>query len=408
LIMSTSLKEPSALTSLAEYHQTAETAWAIANNNVHISPSPIMEAHRLEVRCLAPWDNGNQGSCRTPADFIPIVTVPGMPAKRYPEFASALIGPTVACLRLESPQMWLASNTRDLVRLVTAVVAARAGFWSAVNWVPEPSASLPAKALVYDVKRRALWLARSSGTAAHDLWLAVNSLPLMHMRYEADVVCHIGVVSPALALTGAVALTQFGPAYMVGLMIRQVDTVLRTRMPDAAYAELMMTDKFVVDGVRFGPLTGAPFAAARRWASDPLAAVSAQQRVAATPLEASDLKAQEEDLLSGISTPAVAPSCDTDDTEILSDPLMARVREHMLSRPDVPAPPEPTVLNGGMDTPRPSTPAQVPPTPTAKVVRMMTPEDADAIREIASDARRWNPPAPSELMNANPDQSVAW
>lgn len=408
--MTSTIQEPNASTSLQEYYDTVNRAWAIANGNVHVPPAPILEVHRIEVRCLAPWDSGNQGSCKTPADFVPIVTVPAMPAQRYPEFAAALVGPTIACLRLESPQLWLASNTRDLVRLVTAVVAARAGFWSAVNWVPPASAVLPEKALVYDTKRRALWLARSTGTKEHDLWLAVNSLPVAHMRNEAEVVCHVSAVSPALALTGAVSLTQFGPAYVVGLMVRQVSAVLRMRMSEAAHAELALTDKFVVDGIRFGPMTGAPFAAARRWASDPLAAVSAQQRVAATQLEASELRAQEGDLLSGISTPAAAPSYENEDAEILHDPLMARIKEHMLSRPDAPAPAEPTMLNGGFDTPRPGTPARraTPPAVEPRMVQIITPRDAAMIREVAADARRWDPPAPSELMNADPDEEVKW
>jgi len=408
--MATSVQEPNANTSLAEYAQTADRAWEIANANVYMSPTPILEVHRLEVRCLAPWDSGSNGLCKTPADIIPVVTVPNLPATRYPEYAASLIGPTLACLRLEHPRLWLASNTTDLIRIVTVVVAARAGFWSAVNWVPESCPSLPTKALVYDTKRRHLWLAQSSGAKDHDLWLATHALGGKRMKNEGEVVRHLSAVSPVLALTGSVALTQSGPAYTVGLMLRQVAKVLHSRMSEAAFMELSISDKFVSDAIRFGPLTGAPFAAARRWAADPLAAVLAQQRVVVTQVERSELKAQEADLLSGISTPVVASFDRLDEDEVLDDPLMARVREHMMQQPAGPAPEEPTILNGGYDTPRPGTPQMsvIPPRPETVYVPRMTADEANMIRDAAAAAAFVNPPAPSELMNANAEESVKW
>jgi len=408
--MALSIREPNPNTSLVEYIQTTDQAWEIANVNVYLRPTPVLEVHRLEVRCLAPWDSGNTGLCKTPADFVPVVTVPGLPATRYPEFATALIGPTLACLRIEHPRMWIASNTTDLIRVVTAVVAARAGFWSAVNWVPEPCPSLPPKALVYDNKRRNLWLARSSGVKEHDSWLAIHALGGSRMKNEGEVVRHLSAVSPVLALTGAVALTQSGPAYTVGLMLKQVAKVLRARMSELAFRELGITDKFVSDALRFGPLTGALFAAARRWAADPLAAVLAQQRVAVTQAERSELKAQEADLLSGISTPVVASSNGLDEDEVLDDPLMVRVREHMMQQYDAQAPDEPTLINGGYDTPRPGTPQMqvIPPRPGTVIVPQMTADDANMIRDVAAAAAVANPPAPSALMGANPEESVIW
>lgn len=408
--MSASVTNVNSKMGAAEFHTMAERAWAVANDNLCLAPSPVVEAHKLEVRCLTPWEPGNGGYCRTPVDFVPVVTVDKMPPRRYPEYVSSLIGPTIACMRLESPQLWLASNTMDLVRLVTVCVAARAGFWAAVNWTPAASASLPEKALVYDTKRRNLWLAKSRGDKAHDVWLAVYSLPFVHMDHESEVVSQISVVSPALALTGAVTLTQLGPAYMVALMIKQVARAARSRMSEPAYQELNLADKYMVDAIRFGPMTGAPYAAARRWASDPLAAVCAQRRVADSPQEVVELQATEEDLLSGMSTPASSAMFDDDDQAFFEDPLMKRVREASSQAVAHETPIAPTVLNSGIDTPRPGTPTAA----RQEVEHASTPRqamravDVEMIREVAANARQWAPPAPSELMGANAEEEVKW
>lgn len=392
----------------------AQEAWALANLVRHVPTSPMLEMHKEPIQCSVPWNNGSTTLCRTSLDFLPAVVVENMPASCYPAYISPLTSFTIACLRIARPDLSVALCVPNFIRMVTLAVAARAGFWAAVGWTPKPSATLPRRALYFDRKRKELWINKSTGTAEHDLWLAMNALPFAKMSHEEEVARHVSAACPMAVLTGAMSTIHTGPAYATGLTLKAVVRVLRFRMSNDAYVASGLPDRALVECIQYAPLVGAPLAAVRRWALDPLVALGAQRRIATSAPEVEDLRSQMDELLqSNSSMDELASSDDVNPAEF-ADPLLevstnlvaatARVSPAASIRNKEPQCSEAVEVK-----------AEVTPMDSASVIAPdmrfstdMTHHEADMIREYSRRVQQTVPMAPSALMNADPEASVLW
>jgi hypothetical protein len=381
-----------------------ESAWRKANPNKFISAAPAVEAHRYLVKSLTQWSPGSSDLLTTPVDFIPAVTIDGLPTNRYPEYLPLLFAATVACLRIEQPSMALALESDTFQKMIAVAVAARAGFWAAVNWTPKCTPTLPSMAIVYDKKRRNVWLSAANGTVEHDRWLAMMSMKTYAIRNIIRELHHTAIVAPVCAVAGASLRTAVGAVYAFDLVMERVILVLDTRLHANITESLgVQMDEFI-ELVTMGPLVGAPVLAARVWASDPLVAVGAQRRIAVTKSERHSLDRREALLSSGKATPASTRLSDDAGLPDSDDPMLelARITQEM----PVDAAPEPTVLNG--DSGRGMSEDTAPEASVDIETRTMAAADRAFIQEVARHAQQSAPPAPSILNGADTDEPAVW
>lgn len=348
----------------------------------------------------------------TSVDFIPVVTIENLPTNRYPEFIPLLTSATIACMRLTRPSLALALESAEFRKLVSVAVAARAGMWAAVNWTPSCDVSMPRRAIVYDRKTRNVWMSGTRGEAQHDLWLAMMSLRTPPMPDHTEALGHVAIVAPMCGVMAASLQTTLGPMYSFDLAMEKVNLVLEARVGSAAASLLGVGTPEVTEVMTMSLLTSVPHHVARVWAMDPLVAVGAQRRIAATPSEVSAAKRREARLTSGKATPASVPSYDVASGPNHVDPMLELVRSRA-EELDTPMR-APTVVNGG-DTAGEDVGESRAVTPrVARSVIMSEPrvgmsaDDTRFIQEVARHAQQSAPPVPSMLNGVDGEESAIW
>lgn len=386
------------------------SAWTKANPHKFVAAAPAVAAHQFLVKSLMQWQAGDTSLIATSVDFIPVVTIEGMPTNRYPEYIPILTAATVACMRAESPHMSIALAGPTFQKIVALAVASRAGFWAAMNWAPKCTSFLPPRALAYDRKRRDLWLAGTSGDHTHDTWLALFAQTAPDVKGYIRELHHVAIVSPMCGVMGASVQTALGSVYAFDLMMEKVLAVVNRRISGDLSIITGLTAAELTELLTSAPLTGAPVSAARVWASDPLVAVGAQRRIAVTRSEVRDAEKREARFSSGRETPASLPSYDDVAQSEFADPML-KLAAAAKSMADVP-PSAPTILHesgaqslaSGAATPRPAAgPASV-----STHEEEMAEADRVFIQEVARHAQQSAPPVPSMLNGANDDESAVW
>lgn len=348
----------------------------------------------------------------TSVDFIPIVTIEGLPTNRYPEFLPVLTSAAIACMRLAHPSLALALESVEFRKLVHVAVASRAGMWAAVNWTPACDISVPKRAIVYDKKTRNVWLSGTRGEPSHDLWLAMMSLKAPQMPDYGESLSHVSMVAPMCGVMAASLQTSLGPLYSFDIAMERVNSVLEARMGPVSASLLGVGSPEVTEVMTMSALTGVPLHVARVWAIDPLVAVGAQRRIAATPSEVAAAQRREARLTSGRATPASVPSYDAASTPGHADPMLDLVRAHKeeLEAPDR-APAIVDVDDGALEPEEES--RAVTPRAARSVMASeprvgMTAEETRFIHEVARQAQQSAPPVPSMLNGADGEESAVW
>lgn len=400
------------LTAMEQLAHETSAAWAKVNVHKYVRPGAVRAAHQYLVRSQKPWSDGESELMATSADFIPVVTIEGLPTNRYPEFLPVLTSAAIACMRLIHPSLALALESVEFRKLIHVAVAARAGMWAAVNWTPNCDTSVPRKAIVYDKKTRNVWLSGTRGEPAHDLWLAMMSLKAPQMPDYGEGLSHVAIVAPMCGVMAASLQTSLGPLYSFDLAMERVNTVLESRMGTSTAGLLGVGSAETTEVMTMAVLTSVPLQVAQVWATDPLVAVGAQRRIAATPSEVAAAKRREARLTSGRATPANVPSYDLASVAGHVDPMLDLIRAH---KEELEAPEQaPTVVNDAGEAEEPEEGASAAtPRPARSVVDSvsrvgMTAEETRFIHEVARHAQQNAPPVPSMLNGANEDESAVW
>lgn len=400
----------SELTAVEQLSKDIGDAWAKANMHKWVAPGEAIAAHQYLVNSLTPWSDGGQSSMPTSVDFIPVVTIEGMPTNRYPEYLPILTAAAVACMRVVSPHLALALESTEFRKLVSLAVATRAGFWAAMNWTPKCDASLPPRAIVYDKKSRQVWLTATRGDRQHDLWLAMMALKSSTSPISGDGLNGVAVVAPMCGVMASSLQTSLGPQYSFDLVMERVNAVLESRVGVDMARTMGIGTPEVTEVLTMATMTGVPRHAAQVWATDPLVAVGAQRRIAATPSEVELAKAREVRLTSGRATPASASLYESVTPADSTDPMLAVIRAH---QEELEAPERtPTVVGAYAEEPGLGSSAVTPTAARSVVSADMRPEIAPAearfIQEVARHAQQSAPPVPSMLNGADGDESAVW
>jgi len=175
------------------------------------------------------------GTVTTAVDTLPLVTVAGMPATKYPTYVRALIGYTLADLALTKPHLWKAVWSHEIALHTTVAVAARVGVWAALGRVPSASETASSRAVRWSEKVGQLVVRPAAVDDGSELWrqcLASSpGLPAGLVKV-AQAVCGVG---PALFLAGAAHLLQSGEVYAMRYLEAETRGKLRTSLGDNQY-----------------------------------------------------------------------------------------------------------------------------------------------------------------------------
>lgn len=364
------------------------------------------------------------GSIRvvTSCDVIPAVTIPGMPPSQYPLYARSLVQYTMATLLASQPELIGGAASPALIHAVTICTAVRAGTWAALGRVPPASAVVSPAALRWSDRKQRVQVvgaARGDGTALWRHCLAMSGALLEGTTAILQVL--VGL-APMLFVLGGAHVLSSGELYSYHFVEKELRSTIAARLPPAATSTLALRNTATWDMLVSSGLTGFAHSLVKQVCGDPAFIAASQIRVCRSRDESSRLTARLGKILAGTRSPAASTVEDPTEDQDEPDPFMQSLRgmavqcDDTLSvadtvdfydtdgeiddRPEVMRSPGPR----GSPIPPPADEATSCSTPRPVLSAMHRDQIVDAVR----DAHSFGPRAASEVLAADPDETVKW
>jgi hypothetical protein len=346
------------------------------------------------------------GDVATLTDHIPLVTVEGMPAVEYPKFLVPLAAYTLVEMLLQQPELTIARSSSALSRLVTLVVASRAGAWAALGCVPIHSSNASSAALRWSTSNSTIIVKAGKpgdGTALWRHFLATaqgfRDSTLETMR----ALCGVG---PILFLLGGSLYTQTGEIYAMHYVERAVVSHLTSTTSKAAQSEMGTHSQRTLDVLAAAAVGGFSASVIRQVCEDIAFITSAQLLMGGNDSPALRARldratSQGHSVQNGIQAPSSTMSARTSTSSRVEYAASIIDSEAESDAPDIANMDDfkdeeiPNFEVSGTSTPR-----------AAATLPVMTAETAHQIRNSARMMREKAQKAPSELNFAAIDETV--
>lgn len=400
----TTVTSAAPLPSVADVVGDAIAAWRQTYRRRVVTPSPAPDQVKYPIRLqnLPEWPG--RGMIVDTASEIPVVTVEGMPAARYPEYAAAMVMYTSAAMCVERPELALARATANFQRTVTLAVLARCHAWAAIGRVPSGSENAPLGALRWSAKIRSLVVRPAQAPDQFALWrhfLATAPPALAGTQALNAVMYGLG---PALFMYGANLLHGAGETYSLHLVEREMVAMLASKLDRATLKIVGLHDRQGLETMAAAATSGYRASVINHVAKDPLFVTQAQMLIypddttalqrRLDALVAASGSTTFDDVARGGMMPQMAALPPKDDDMV----SVADTEADALEAPERPEDIMNRYFNSmpGDTTPRPGTPTG--PGPSKN--------DIDEIRRSAQKFQEESPLAPSAIMNAMDEDSV--
>lgn len=213
------------------------------------------------------------------SEFMPCVTLPGVPVDKYPEYLDFLYRATMAAMRVERPGLYNSIETSMAYYLTAVIVAVRVGVWSSTKKLPLERHAPSYESLYYDEKRDRLWVRAVPSASAAAAWrCALDTAPLVRPG-TLEVMLMWCKVSPLVLCTACTGLYALSNTYSTPFVDEAVARYMRsTASPEAK--QILRLDRSVVwDAARAAAVEGLSEVMVRTWTNDPLLAVTAERRI---------------------------------------------------------------------------------------------------------------------------------
>jgi hypothetical protein len=351
-----------------------------------------------------------------------MVVIPGMPPTHYPLYVRSLVQYTLATLMAENMEVSEAITSPAIVHAVTVSTAVRAGVWSALDRVPSASAVASPAALRWSARKERIQVVAASSGDGTALWrhcLARSTGLLAGTSSMAQVL--VGL-APMLFVLGGAHVLSSGELYSYHFVENEVRTTIVKRMSATAVSSLSLRSSATWDIMVSSGLTGFACGLVKLVCEDPAFITASQIRVCRSNSEVSRLRSRLAKIVSGARSPALTDAVGTDGIDSDEDPFVLAVRttqpvdEDAASVADtLDSLEDETEIDDrpvGMRSPG----AGGPPIPPRGSDRSITPRPGPDITpehraEIVSAMRGaalFGPRAASEVMGADPDETVKW
>jgi len=258
----------------------------VRNKKRLVMPTPPTGVVLSPLRIVTAPAWPGSGHVTTVADTMPMLVIPGMPPRMYPQYVKPLVGYTLATLALTRPQLTDKIWDRKLMLMATIIVATRAGLWAAINRVPELSATDSPSAVRYSARLGKIVMRAPELGDGTETWRCILA-SCNGMSQD-----HIGMIpgllgaAPMQFLLGSALLLQSGEVYALPTVEENLRQYYQSNMSRESWSAMSGRSQTMWDLASAAAIGGLRASVIRGLSTDPAFVLGAHLRTALSASQA--------------------------------------------------------------------------------------------------------------------------